>query len=102
MLFSSMTTATDSFHSRRILQQVQPSPQPVQFFLRSWVLVRLDLVDHSPHFPGNLDRYVALERTALQQLVLPLATSPLLGGHGPLLKGLSSHIHNKYNTSSTF
>ena len=33
---------------------------------------------------------------------LPLATSPLLGGHGPLLKGLSSHTHNKYNTSSTF
>ena len=69
MLFSSMTTATGAFHSRRILQQVQPSPQPVQFFLRSWVLVHLDLVDHSPHFPGNLDCYVGLERMALQQLV---------------------------------
>ena len=69
MLFSSMTTATGAFHPHRILQQVQPSPQPVQFFLQSWVLVHLDLVDHSLHFPGNLDCYVALERSALQQLI---------------------------------
>ena len=69
MLFSSMTRATGAFHPRRILQQVQPSPQPVQFFLQSWVLVHLNLIDHSPHFPGNLDRYVALERLVLQQLV---------------------------------
>ena len=69
MLFSSMTTATGAFHYRRILQQVQPSPQPVQFFLRSWVLVHLDLVNHFPHFLGNLDCYVALERLVLQQLI---------------------------------
>ena len=66
MLFSLMTTATGAHHPHRILQQIQPSPQPVQFFLQSWVLVYLDLVVHSAHFPGNLGRYIALERLVLQ------------------------------------
>ena len=84
MLFSSMTTATGGFYPRRILQQVQPSPQPVQFFLQSWVLVRFDLLIILLTFLVIWIAMLHWRGWFYSSLFLFLASLPHLGGHGPL------------------